>query len=194
MNRDFLRNLGIDEDHIPKILDEHHDSLKEYKESASKVDDLTTQLNTANEEISNRDKQIEDLKTSNKDDEALQKQLAELEEENNGYAEKLKTNSLNSAIQLAVAKDANDPSDVLALLDKEGLELEEDGRTVKGLDDKVKALRESKPYLFEQPKGKTGRTPGEGDPPRTKTKEEIMGIKDSSERIKAIQDNPQLFN
>lgn len=192
MKREFLRGLGIDEEHIPKILDEHHDSLKEYKDSASKVTDLEDQLNTANEELSNRDKQIEELKSSTTDNEALQKQLDDYKANNDKYEETLSKVKLESAIKLAVAKDANDANDVLALLDKEGLEL--DGDTVKGLDDKLTALRENKPYLFEQTKGKTGRTPIDGNPPQSLSREQIMGIKDPQERQKAIRENMQLFN
>lgn len=192
MKREFLRGLGIDEEHIPKILDEHHDSLKEYKESVNKITDLEAQLNTANEELSNRDKQIEELKSSTTDNEALQKQLDDYKANNDKYEETLSKVKLESAIKLAVAKDANDANDVLALLDKEGLEL--DGDTVKGLDDKLTALRENKPYLFEQTKGKTGRTPIDGNPPQSLSREQIMGIKDPQERQKAIRENMQLFN
>ncbi|CAM4128855.1 phage scaffolding protein [Jeotgalicoccus halotolerans] len=191
MKREFLRGLGIDEEHIPKILDEHHDSLKEYKDSASKVTDLEAQLNTANEELSNRDKQIEELKSSTTDNEALQKQLDDYKANNDKYEETLSKVKLESAIKLAVAKDANDANDVLALLDKEGLEL--DGDTVKGLDDKLTALRESKPYLFESNK-KTGRTPSEGGAPPKMTKSDILNIQDPKERQNAIKQNMNLFN
>lgn len=191
MKREFLRGLGIDEDHIPKILDEHHDSLKEYKESANKVTDLEAQLKTANDELSKRDTQIEELKSST-DSEDLQKKINDYKADNEKYEQTLSKVKLESAIKLAVAKDANDANDVLALLDKEGLEL--DGETVKGLDDKLTALRESKPYLFEQTKGKKGRTPSDGNPPQALSRDQIMGIKDPQERQKAIRENMQLFN
>src|SRR5699024_1613416 len=132
------------------------------------------------------------LKTSTTDNEALQKQLDDYKANNDKYEETLSKVKLESAIKLAVAKDANDANDVLALLDKEGLEL--DGDTVKGLDDKLTALRENKPYLFEQTKGKTGRTPIDGNPPQSLSREQIMGIKDPQERQKAIRENMQLFN
>lgn len=192
MKREFLRGLGIDEEHIPKILDEHHDGVREYKDSANKVTDLETQLQTANDELSKRDKQIQDLKEATPDNEELQKQIDNYKADNEKYQEDLRKERLNNAIKLAVAKDANDPEDVLALLDKEGLEL--DGDTVKGLDDKLTALRESKAYLFEQPKGKRGRTPLDGDPPQSLSKDQIMGIKDPLERQKAIRENMNLFN
>lgn len=191
MKREFLRGLGIDEEHIPKILDEHHDGVREYKDSANKVTDLEAQLETANNELSKRDTQIEDLKKVTPDNEELQKQIDDYKANNEKYQVDLQKERLNNAIKLAVAKDANDPEDVLVLLDKEGLEL--DGDTVKGLDDKLTALRESKPYLFESNK-KTGRTPGDGGKPPTMTKADILKIQDPKERQNAIQQNMNLFN
>ena len=192
MKREFLRGLGVEEEHIQKILDEHHDSLKEYKDSANKVNALTEELETANDELAKRDAQIKELKDATPDNEELQKQLDEYKANNEKYEQELQSTRLNTAIKLAVAKDANDPSDVLALLDKDGLEL--DGNTVKGLDEKLEVLRENKPYLFEQPKGKTGRTPTEGDAPQSMTKEQIMGMNDPIARQKAIKENMNLFN
>ena len=47
----ILRGLGVEEDAIQKIIDEHHEGLQSYKEKAEKVDSLKEQLDTANEEI-----------------------------------------------------------------------------------------------------------------------------------------------
>ena len=62
MKREFLRGLGVEEDAIKKIIDEHHEGLQSYKEKAEKVNSIKEQLDTANEEIKNRDNQIEELK------------------------------------------------------------------------------------------------------------------------------------
>ena len=40
----------------------------------------------------------------------------------------MKELKLNNAIKLAVAKDANDANDILLMLDKSNLELQEDGK------------------------------------------------------------------
>ena len=189
MKREFLRGLEIDEEQIPKILDEHHDSLKEYKDSASKVDDLQSQLDAANDEIAKRDEQIEQLKSST-DNEDLQKQLDEYKANNEQYESKLKQVQLDSAIKLAVAKEANDPSDVLAFIDRDGLEVNEDG-SIKGLDEKLSGLKESKPYLFA-PAKKTGRTPDDGDAPDRITKEQFSKMP-YSEKAEIYQNNPDLF-
>ena len=48
---------------------------------------------------------------------------------------------------VAVAKDANDADDILAFINKDELELQDDG-TVKGLDKAIETLKEAKPYLY----------------------------------------------
>ncbi|MCK1976066.1 phage scaffolding protein [Jeotgalicoccus huakuii] len=189
MQREFLRGLGLEEETVTKVINEHHSNIAETEKRAN---DYKAELDIANDELKNRDEQIEDLKKSTTDNEDLQKQLDEYKANNEKYEQELQSTRLNNAIKLAVAKDANDPDDVLALLDKSDLEL--DGDTVKGLDDKITALRESKPYLFEQPKGKTGRTPQDGNPPQSMTKEQIMGMTDPIARQKAIKENMNLFN
>lgn len=104
MKREFLRGLGVDEEHIPKILDEHHDSLKEYKDSANKVADLKAELDTANEELSKRDAQIKELKDATPDNDELQKQLDEYKANNEKYEQELQSTRLNNAIKLEIGR------------------------------------------------------------------------------------------
>ena len=78
MKREFLRGLNVDEEAIPKIIDEHHESLRQFKDKADKVDSLQEQLDTANKEISNRDNQIKDLQAKAGDNEELNNKLEEI--------------------------------------------------------------------------------------------------------------------
>ena len=59
-------------------------------EKADKVDSLKEQLNTANEEIANRDKQIKDLQAKAGDNEELNNQLQEYKDANANYEQKSK--------------------------------------------------------------------------------------------------------
>ncbi|PTG09735.1 hypothetical protein BU647_02770 [Staphylococcus chromogenes] len=127
----------------------------------SRLNDKNAEIKDLKAEITNRDKQIADLEKSVKDESEIQKELDKVKKENADWQTKYEETQLNSAIKLAVAKDANDANDVLLMLDKSNLELQEDGN-VKGLEDAVKALQESKPYLFADNKA-TGRTPNDGD-------------------------------
>ncbi|PTH38743.1 phage scaffolding protein [Staphylococcus agnetis] len=127
----------------------------------SRLNDKNAEIKDLKAEITNRDKQIADLEKSAKDESEIQKELDKVKQENADWQTKYEETQLNNAIKLAVAKDANDANDVLLMLDKSNLELQEDGN-VKGLEDAVKALQESKPYLFADNKA-TGRTPNDGD-------------------------------
>ncbi|HGZ8903245.1 TPA: phage scaffolding protein, partial [Staphylococcus aureus] len=86
-----------------------------------------------------------------KDDSEIQKELEELKNQNSEWETKYKETQLNNAVKLAVAKEANDANDILAFINKDELELVDDG-TVKGLDEAIKTLKESKPYLFASSK------------------------------------------
>ncbi|AMY05234.1 hypothetical protein CD149_10265 [Staphylococcus condimenti] len=130
----------------------------------SRLNDKTEEIKDLQTEIENRDKQISQLEKSVKDESEIQKELEQVKQQNADWQNKYQQSQLNNAIKLAVAKDANDADDVLALLNKEGLELQDDN-TVKGLDDAVNQLREAKPYLFVDNKP-TGRTPNDGVSPQ----------------------------
>lgn len=165
MKREFLRGLNVDEEAIPKIIDEHHESLRQFKEKADKVDSLQEQLDTANKEINNRDNQIKDLQAKAGDNEELNNKLEEIKKENVGYEEKIKDVQLNKAIEVALAKEnAIKPEHAIKLMDTENLEVDEHGN-VKDLDNFMSNFKEENSYLFEQPKP-TGKTPDDGSTPK----------------------------
>ncbi|HAR7142613.1 TPA: hypothetical protein I2T90_07120 [Staphylococcus aureus] len=138
----------------------------------SRLNDKNTEIEELKEEISKRDEQIVKLQDSVKDDSEIQKELEELKNQNSEWETKYKETQLNNAVKLAVAKEANDANDILAFINKDELELADDG-TVKGLDEAIETLKESKPYLFVSSKP-TGNTPqGGGNPDSGVTKEKF---------------------
>ncbi|MCG2516171.1 phage scaffolding protein [Staphylococcus epidermidis] len=161
MKREFLRGLGVEEDAIQKIIDEHHEGLQSYKEKAEKVDSLKEQLETANEEIKTRDNQIEELKNNVGDNDELKQELEKYKEQNANYDQKLKDVQLNKAIEVSLAKEkAIKPEQVIKLIDKDNLEVDDNGN-VKGLDDYMNEFKKENEHLFEQSKP-SGRTPDDG--------------------------------
>lgn len=100
-------------------------------------------------------------------------QIQELQKKNTEWEGKYKETNLSTAIKLAALNaKAKDPSDVLAFIDKSKLELTEDGN-VKGLDEQLKVLTESKAYLFgETIPGSGGANPpgGGGNIPKDESK------------------------
>ena len=158
----------------------------------SRLNDKNAEIKDLKEEMTNRDEQIEKLEKSVDQDSELQKELEQLKQANTDWQEKYQKSQLNNAIKLGVAKDANDPNDILAFIKTDDLELQDDGK-VKGLDDALNNLRESKPYLFAQTKP-TGRKPEDGsNPSNTITKEQFenMGV---AERVELYNNNPDAYN
>lgn len=194
MKREFLRGLGVEEDAIQKIIDEHHDGLQSYKEKADKVDSLKEQLNTANEEIANRDKQIKDLQAKAGDNEELNNQLQEYKDANANYEQKIKDVQLNKAIEVALAKEnAIKPEQVIKLIDTDKLEVDDNGN-VKGLDDYMGNFKEENSHLFEQPKP-TGNSPVDGSNPTGNdgiTQEQFNKMT-YSQKVELKNSNPDKF-
>lgn len=141
----------------------------------SRLNDKNAEIEELKAEITNRDNQIVELQNSVKDDSELQKELEELKQSNAEWQDKYKQSQLNNAVKLAVAKDANDANDILAFVNKDELELQDDGN-VKGLDKAIETLKETKPYLFAENKP-VGNKPSDGETmPTGITKEQFEGM------------------
>ncbi|HCX2144546.1 TPA: phage scaffolding protein [Staphylococcus aureus] len=157
----------------------------------SRLNDKNTEIEELKEEISKRDEQIVKLQDSVKDDSEIQKELEELKNQNSEWETKYKEVQLNNAVKLAVAKEANDADDILAFINKDELELADDG-TVKGLDEAVETLKESKPYLFA-PSKPTGNSPQQGDNPTGKPTKEDFKKMTYTEQVELLNSDPDLY-
>lgn len=148
----------------------------------SRLNDKNIEIEELKEEISKRDEQIVELKDSVKDESELQKALEEEQNKNAELETKYKDLQLNSAVKLAVNHEANDADDILTFINKDELELADDG-TVKGLDEAIGTLKESKPYLFapSKPVGKTPQGGGNPDSSVTKEKFDNMSVAERNE-------------
>lgn len=169
------------------------DALKSDMVPRSRLNDKNAEIQDLNAEITKRDEQITALEAAKGDAQQTADLLEQYKKQNENHVAEMNKLKLNNAIKLAVAKDANDPDDILAFLKTDTLEVTEDG-TVKGLDDAITTLKESKPYLFGQQQRRAGITPPNGAPAETMTKQQILAIKDPAQRQTAIRENIQLFN
>lgn len=120
----------------------------------SRFDEVIGQKNLVKSQADELAQQLETLKKAHKGNEELTKTIEELQRKNGDWEGKYKDTLLSGAIKMEALKlKAKDPGDVIAFLDKSKLEIADDG-TIKGLDEQLKKLQESKPYLF-----------GEANPP-----------------------------
>lgn len=157
MKTAFLKGLGLEKEVIDEIMAENGRDVEAEK---TKAKDLQTQLDTANNTIKERDKQLETLKNSPDNPETLKQQIQQLQDDNKvkdeAHQKEIKELKVNSALEKALTNaKAKNAKAVQALLDLgDDVELNEDG-TIKGLDEKIKALKKSDAYMFDDAKPST---------------------------------------
>ncbi|GIQ63625.1 scaffold protein [Paenibacillus cisolokensis] len=119
-----------------------------------KFNEINEAKKQAEDALKERDKQLFDLKKAAEGNEELRKQIEELQQQNKTAAEqyeaKLRDMTVTTAIKLALSGEVHDADLVLGLIDKSKIVLDDTGNVKSGLDDQVKALRESKAFLFVQ--------------------------------------------
>lgn len=151
---ELIQKLGIAADRKDAALAAVREFLDGAYVPKSRFNEVNEEKNGLKASLADREKQLENLKKGAGDNEDLKKQIKALQDKNKAdaaeFESKMKELRLNSAIQLAVSKDAQDTDIVAGLIDKSKLIFGEDGK-ITGLDEQVKALKESKGFLFKQP-------------------------------------------
>ena len=173
-------------------------SIKDFLDGAyvpkSRFNEVNEEKKTLQNTIADRDKQLETLKNSKGDTEALKAKIKQLQTENSQEKEKFDTQMkdlrLTTAIQLAIGDSAQDVGIVSGLFDRKKLILGEDGK-VTGLEEQLKALKESKPFLFKADNNKPPQYKpnggGGGDIKNPFAKETF----NMTEQGKLLRDNPE---
>ncbi|WJY27467.1 phage scaffolding protein [Sporosarcina trichiuri] len=167
MNKEQLKALGLTDEQADQVIAGYGQMIPK-----SRLDDKIEEVKSLNATIADRDKQLKELKKV--DAEGLQAKITELEESNKKakaeYEEKLKATQLNSAVKLALAGKVHDADLVAGLIDGKTIELDQDGKVTKGLDEQLKTLQEAKSFLFlpkeapADPPAPRGTKPAEGNP------------------------------
>ena len=161
--------------------------------SKSRLDEVIAQRNTYKTDSETYMTQLEELKKGAKGNEELTKQIEALQSQVTDAQGKNKDLLLSSEIKLAAMKmSANDPADVLAFVDRSKIEVQEDG-SIKGLDEQLTALKESKPYLFTPIAGNPnlpGNPPAAGNPSSVNPwKKETFNL---TKQAQILKENPTL--
>jgi hypothetical protein len=117
-----------------------------------KFDQVNSDNKDLKKQLKDRDDQLADLKTKAAGNEDLTKQINDLTEMNKktaaDYQAKLDQQAFDFALKDALTgAKAKNPKAVEALLKKDAIKL--DGDKLLGLDEQLKAIKESDSYLFE---------------------------------------------
>lgn len=196
----LLEGKGLSEELIKSIVEGVEKNYEGYVPSHrfNEVNEAKKQLES---DLKDRDKQLTELKKSAGDNKELEKQIEQLQTDNKKNAEdyqtKIKDMALTTAIKLALTGEVHDPDILLGLLDKTKIEIDDKGGIKTGLDDQVKALRDSKAFLFVQKDGDTkfkgvtppdGKDKGGGGQKNPWSKEHF----NLTEQGKMLKENPEL--
>lgn len=156
MKREFLKELGLSDEQIDKVMAEHGKSVNSVKDELEKVKEFKQQVEELQGQLKERDKQLEELSKKAQGNEELTAEINKLKEANEKavkeYEEKLKKQAFDFALERALVNaKAKNPKAVKALLEIEKISL--DGENLIGLEEQLKALKEKESYLFaeEQP-------------------------------------------
>lgn len=166
--KELLKTAGIAEEQVETIVANAAKEAPKHVVPKAKYNDLSTAKSSLETQLSERDTQLTDLQKQAKGNEELEKTIKELQDANKTATEKYEADmhaqKIESAIDLALTgAKARNLTAAKALLNREGISLDKDGKTVIGLDDKLKALIESEEtkFMFESTETViTGTTPG----------------------------------
>lgn len=152
MDRKFLENLGLEKETIDKVLDEVSRDIGKHK---AQTEAKAEELKAANDTI----KQMQEAAKAFEgvDINGLKQQLTDAQTK---YDTDVNAMKRDFALKLALNGKVHDPADVIRLLDSDKVELNESGELKSSIDELIKPIKESKPYLFVEEKPATSTISG----------------------------------
>ena len=195
MKRSFLKELGLEDEVIDKIMAENGKDIEAHKGSNDK---LTSDLEVKTKEHGEALALIEKLKGENAGNEKLQSSIKDYETKLAALTAELEQTKIDKAVEVALLENKAKASDIDYLMfklkaDHKDLALDENGK-VKGIDDIVNGLKTTYASNFESVSKKTyepNKLPkGEGNTEITKEQFDKMGY---TERAKLYSENKELY-
>lgn len=193
LSRKMLKGMNLTEEQVESIIEEHSavvNALKDerdaYKEDAEKLKETEKALEEATKKL--------ESDTSKADLEKLKKEYDDFKSSVNEKETKQKKTELRKKI----LKDAGIPDNWIDRASKsislEELKLDKEGN-VEGSDEIIKKIKEEWSDVIGKTSTQGAQTanPPSNNGKGTMTKEDIMKIKDTNERQKAMLENRELF-
>lgn len=197
LTRTMLKAMDIEKENIDKIIEAHTetvDALKEardeYKAKADKTGELQSQIDSLKESMIEKS-EYDSLKSK------YEKLKGEYDDYKNDVSEKdkkaTKTEAYKALLKEAGVSDKRIGS-VVKVADIGAIELDEDGK-VKDADKILESIRDEWSDFIETESKKGAKTenPPKNNGGTAMTKEQILAIKDTSERQRAMAENHELF-
>lgn len=145
MKREFLKELGLTDEQIDKIMAENGGDIQREQD---KLNEKVKELEIVSGQLTEANKTIK----SYKDIDKIKQSSDEWEEKYNKAMGDLKTERESNLLdKLLSAVNTHDADVVKGLLKKEELVFKDDN--VLGLDKQIETLKKDKPYLFKEDEG-----------------------------------------
>ena len=192
LTRKFLSALGIEQDKVDEIVQAHaetvdalKDKMSEYKEKAEQFDAVNSEL----QELKGKENPFEEQYNSLKTEFDQYKEQVQTE----------KTIANKQSLYKELLRDCGVSekrlNSILKVTNMDSVELNEDG-SIKDADTLKESIQEEWADFITQTKNvgaDTENPPANDGSKKFTSKEEIMKIKDSTARQKAIMENKDLF-
>ena len=151
MTLEQLMEMGLDEETAKKILKAYQDSIKDQYIPIARFNEVNEEKKELKAQLEERDGQLKELKVKATGNEELTSKITELENLNNQtkkeYETKIAELRKETSIELKLKDEkAKNIKAVKALLDLKKVSLE--GDSLIGLEEQLKGLKETDPYLF----------------------------------------------
>lgn len=201
LTRKYLTALGIESEKIDEIIEAHMETVNALKGELDEVKSTKDDLDKVKAEKDKLAEEIKTLKASKSEDDSYKAKYEELKDEYGKYKdgiakESVKANKTKAYKQLLadVGVSANRIDAIMKVTDVNSVELDDEG-AIKDADTLKESLTKEWDAFIEK-KGEKGtksyNPPANGG--KGTSKEEILAIKDTAERQKAIAEHIELFN
>lgn len=200
LSRKALVAMGIEAEKIDQIIEMHTETVDALKAEREAAKEEAKKYKEDSERLSSVEKELSELKAKAEQPDAYKEKYEKVKKEYESYRGEITAKETKAAKTKAYREMLKDVGisdkrldSVMRVADLNTIELEEDG-SIKNVDElKTQVKDEWSDFIVStSTKGATTPTP----PSNTggaKTKEEILNIKDTSQRQAAIAENHELF-
>lgn len=176
MKRDQLKELGLSDEQIKSVMDLNGEDINKAKSGNA---EMVKENESLKSQLAERDKDIKGLRKNAKDNDELSQQLQDLQskykQDHENLTNEVAKVKLNGAIDNALTHNqVRNTKAFKALLDMDSIKLNDQGQLT-GLDDQIKSIRKSDPYLFNEG-NKQNYQPNNGKPTQVDETQEMIDV------------------
>lgn len=201
LTRKALVAMGIDAEKIDQIIEMHTEVVDAVRAERDAAKDEAKKYKADSDKLEGVEKELEDLKAKESQPDEFKDKYEKLQAEYDSYKNEITAKETKAAKSKAYREMLKDIGvsekrldSVMKVADLNTIELDDDG-AIKGLDElKANVKEEWADFIVSEGKaGASTPTPPANVGGNKMTKSEIMEIKDTEARQKAMLENPEAF-